>query len=344
MLDLKKLDITPTKILKLFGIAIASIVLIAIAASLLGFIFNSLRSGFGSGSSYGLSKGGYAPLADGVAFDSYGAPALSVRNAVQSSKAIPNANYSTGDEAEDFEVLEYSASIETRELENTCEAVALLKKKDYVIFETANKYDKGCNHRFKVKRDNVSEVLDVIKNLDPKELSENIYTIKKTIDDFTSEAEILEEKRESIDSTLNSAISAYDEISAIAKESNDAASLAQIIDGKVSIIEKLTQERININAQLERLARSKAEQLDRLAYTFFSVSIFENKFIDGDNIASSWKESVKRFVRNVNKVAQDITVNLAGFILLVIQYVIYLFILLIAAKYGWRLVKYIWKK
>src|SRR4030042_445323 len=190
-MDFKKLDLTPGKILKISGIAIASIVLLAIAASLLGFIFNSMRSGFGNSSS-GFSKGGYALMADEAAMDSSYGVTLSARNAAQSAKIIPSQNYAQGNDAEDFEILEYNASIETRELKNTCDKVESLKSKDYIIFETANKYEHGCNYRLKVKRDNVSEVLDTIKELDPKELSENIYTIKRTIDDFTSETEILE--------------------------------------------------------------------------------------------------------------------------------------------------------
>lgn len=164
MLDFKKLDLTPTKILKLFGIAIASIVLLTIAVSLLGFIFNSMRSGF-SNSSSGFSKGGYALMADEAAMDSSYGVTLSARNAAQSAKIIPSQNYAPGNDAEDFEILEYNASIETRELENTCDKIAALKSKDYIIFETANKYEHGCNYRFKVNRDNVAEVLDTIKSL-----------------------------------------------------------------------------------------------------------------------------------------------------------------------------------
>jgi len=120
--------------------------------------------------------------------------------------------------------------------------------------------------------------------------------------------------------------------------------LAKIIDSKIGIIERLTQERININAQLERLERSKAEQLDRLDYTYFNVYVLENKFIDGDNLKDSWKIAVKSFIRDVNGVIQDITINLVSLLFLILQYIIYLFIILIVVKYGWRLAKYIWRK
>jgi hypothetical protein len=120
--------------------------------------------------------------------------------------------------------------------------------------------------------------------------------------------------------------------------------LAKIIDSKIGIIERLTQERININAELERLDRSKSEQLDRLDYTYFNVNVIENKFVDIQNLKDSWSTAVKSFVNDINKVLQDISINLVTLLFLALQYILYIFIILIIAKYGWKLVKYIWKR
>jgi len=156
--------------------------------------------------------------------------------------------------------------------------------------------------------------------------------------------DILKKKIASIEKTLADAVSAYDQVTRLATQTQNVDSLAKIIDSKIGIIERLTQERININAQLERLSRAKAEQLDRLDYTYFNVSVVENKFIDGQNLKDSWKAAIKNFVRDVNNVFQDITVNLVTLLFLILQYVIYFFIVLMVVKYGWRSVKYIWKK
>jgi hypothetical protein len=154
----------------------------------------------------------------------------------------------------------------------------------------------------------------------------------------------LTKKKETIEETLNNAINSYDEIAALATQTKDVESLSKIIDSKIRIIEKLSQERININAQLDRLSRSKAEQLDKLEYTFFRVNIYENKYLDMDMLKDSWKLAIKKFFRDINKIVQDISINLFTVILLAIQYLLYLLLLLIAAKYFWRLAKYIWNK
>jgi hypothetical protein len=140
------------------------------------------------------------------------------------------------------------------------------------------------------------------------------------------------------------ALAAYDEISVIATRVQDASSLAKIIDSKINLIERLAQARININSQLDTISRSKAEQLDRLDYTYFHVNVSENKFIDGKNLKTSWELALKEFVRNTNQTLQDITINLVGLLLLVIQYLIYLLILLVVAKYGWKFAKRLWFK
>src|SRR3989339_375383 len=178
-----------------------------------------------------------------------------------------------------------------------------LKPREDVIFENASEYEKNCNYSFKVKRDSVKEILSIIESLDPKELNENTYTIKRLIEDYTSELEILQKKLNSIEETLNNAINAYDDITELATKTRDVENLAKIIDRKIRIIERLTQERININSQLERLNRSKAEQLDRLEYTYFRVYVFENKFIDREDLKDSWKTAMKSFVRDINKIS-----------------------------------------
>jgi len=102
----------------------------------------------------------------------------------------PYPGGSIGDNAEEFEVTEYFATIETRTLGRICQTVSGLKTKDYVIFENSSEYDKGCSYTYKVRHENVGEILGVLESLNPKELNENTYTIQKILEDFTSQEEI----------------------------------------------------------------------------------------------------------------------------------------------------------
>jgi chromosome segregation ATPase len=249
-----------------------------------------------------------------------------------------------GIDAEEYEVTDYYASIETGNVEKTCGEVKALKERKEVVFENANEHDHGCSYTFKVENGTVAEVLDAIKELDPKDLSENVSTIKPVLDDYTSAEDILKKKLASVTETLENALKSYDEISAVATRTQNAEALARIIDSKVSLIERLSQEHLNINAQLEQLSRSKAQQLDRLDFTYFTVNVYENKLVDGEEIADSWKNAVRDAVRNANAVLQTLTVGLLVLLLGIAQYALYALLAIVVLKYVVKAGKWLWKR
>ncbi len=331
------------KYLKIAGLGLGGLVIVTIIVTFLGSAFQSFRlnSNATSGSilSYGSGMMGVAQSSD--AYVGKAAPELSVRNI---APMPPIADGTTpGNTAENFEVTNYSANIETRDLAGTCKTLFDLKAKSYVIFENATDADHSCSYTFKVERERSNEVVNLIKSLNPKDFSENTQTIQNTINDYTSLIDILTKKKESVEKTLNDAIGSYDEIAQIATKSQNADALAKIIDNKIQMLQQLTEERLNINAQLDQYTRSKADQLDQIKYTNFSVTVFENKFVDPQTLSDSWKTTIKTFVTNMNDVAQNVSINLVTLFIYVLQYVIYFLILLLVAKYVWRWTKKIWK-
>jgi len=269
---------------------------------------------------------------------------LSVRNIADSTtfpgQPIPPA----GEDAEAFEFTSYSLSYEKSDATETCKKILDLKGRDDVIFSTSNQYDEGCYYIFKVKNESQTEIQSFLEQLDPENTSETTQTIKQVIEDYTSEEEILLASKDRIEQTLRNALTSYDEISALATQTQDTASLAVIIDSKINLIERLTQEKIRINEQLERLIRAKAEQLDRLDFTTYTITVYERKFVDGERIKDSWKSAIEEAVRSANEIVQALSVNLLVLLLLLSQYLIYALIMVIVAKYGWRIMKKIWKR
>jgi hypothetical protein len=347
---IKKFNPTPANVLKAVGAVI-------LAVFVLVFVFGLLKMYFGP-AAFNIGGGvGFSPLAPGP-IKSLGVPGFVSRGAVDyeyegggvasfSRSPLPPIPYpggNVGDDAEDFEVTEYYATIETRALDRDCTSISNLKSKEYVVFENSNEYDKGCNYTFKVLHENVMEVLGVLENLNPKEFTESTYTIKKLLEDFSTREEILIRKQEAIEETLRSAVSAYDDITALAVRTEDVETLAKIIESKLRIIERLTQENLNISNELDILNKAKAQQLDRLEYTYFHVNIYENKYVDLENLRDSWKAAIRNFVQDINFILQDMTVNLISLLLLLVQYAIYIVIAVFVAKYGWQLVRHIWNK
>jgi len=343
----QKLNIKPSQALKAFGIGFVVIAALAFLFKFTGSSFRSLlpKNGFSVSSQPGfVAYDGDMALRESAAYEYGDTIGLSVRNIAPSSPYPQDPGYTPGIDSEDFEVTSYNADIETRNSKKTCKTISDLKSREDVIFENSNEYDKGCDYTFKVPKGASEEILNILKGLDPKNLSENTYTIKKIVEDFTSQTEILEQKLASINATLDSAIAAYDNITDLATKIQDTESLAKIIDSKITIIERLTQQRIETTSQLERLSRAKAEQLDRLDFTNFYVSVRENKFIDGEDIKDSWKYAVKDFINNINITLQEVTIGIISLLFMLMQYIIYLLIILVVSKYGWRFTKKFWKK
>lgn len=338
----------PSNIIKFIALLVVGVIVMVFVIRLVGATIQplarksqSMIGNYGAGGSAGLMVSN-----EGVAYDSYvmgkvGSPSLSARNILPTPPI--GGGSSTGNTAEQFEVKGYQATIETRDAKKTCSDIVSLKPLSYVIFENANEYDRGCSYVFKVEKDRAAEIVERVKALDPKHFSVSTHTIKNTLDDFTSRVDILKSKQKTVEETLQTAVGAYDEISRLAAQTRDAQSLANIIDSKLRTIERLTQERLSIAEQLEQLSRSKAEQLDRVDYTYFSVNVVETVFVDGTALKDSWKNAIVTFVRDVNKIVQDISIRLVTLILVLVQYIIYLFVILFVIRMVWKGIVKMWK-
>lgn len=345
---LKKFDANTAQVLKfiaLGGVALGGLYIAAyvfLGTSGLGLTEEGVMSPRVSSAP---SYGGYA---DGDMSYEYDEAKLSVRNVAGTSMPtimpVPEQGYVPGMDAEAFEVKQYDASIETRNLTQDCAVISGLKSRTDVIFENTNEYERGCNYTFKVEKDSANEILALIEGLDPKDLNESVYTIKQEVTDYTSEIEILEKKLASLDTTLTEALASYENISALATRTGDVESLAKIIDSKLNLIERLTNSRLETSGQLERIARAKAEALDRLAYTNFNVSIYENTYVDGEAIKDSWKFALQRFIVDVNTLIQEMSIGFIALILLIIKFTLYAVVLLFVLRFGWSFAKQVWNK
>ncbi len=333
-----KFNLTNTQILKLTGLILVAFVGL--------YIFVDMFSGgFGMrGNTMQISPsvGMPSPVSD-MYYEETKSADLSMRNVSGGMNPQIQNSYTSGDEGEAYEVKEYSATIETRNREKDCDAVRSLKTRTDVIFQNANEHDRGCTYTFKVKKESVEEVLGIIKGLDPKELSEASYTIQQEVEDYTSEIQILENKLASLDKTLADAVLSYENITMLATNAGNVDSLAKIIESKLTIIERLTSARIETSNYLERMQRAKADALDRLLYTYFTVSVYESKYVDGEEITQSWKMAVQQFVRETNSAVQDISIGLVYFMLMVVKIGLYFIIGLFAVRFGWTFAKRVWK-
>lgn len=244
---------------------------------------------------------------------------------------------------EDYEIKDYSADIKTSNKDEICADFSSLKSKDYVIFENSNNWDNSCYFRFKVLKENEKEIIAKIEGYKPEYFNVNIQTIKRQVENFETEIDILNKKLRSVEDTITEAQKSYDELMVLATEKQDTESLAKIVDSKLNLFNNLTNQRQDIRSKIQRYSRDKSLQLEKLKYSFFNVNVIANLIVDWKEIKNSWKYQVQEFVSDLNNIAQDLTVNLVNYIVRFFQVVVYFFISLFILKLVWFFTKKIWK-
>jgi hypothetical protein len=254
---------------------------------------------------------------------------------------VPSLGLASKD-AEDYETREYSASYEKRNIDKICTEFEALKPLQYVVFINANRSESYCGYNFKVEVEKEQEIISMIESLNPKDFNANTYTIERNITNSNNEIEILEKKLEMLDSLLENAQTKY----AALRNTGDANALVQAVNNEINLIERITNQKLNVQAQIDRLTNNKGSQEERIDYSQFNISISERKLIDLSSISADWRYAFERFVASISTALQDLTIGLIEFLFKLIKFVLYIGIgvitLTITAKILWRFVRRIW--
>jgi hypothetical protein len=321
---------------KIFGVFILGVVGLAIVAGIVSFALRTVISPFTGSGNYG---GGYAEMAMD---SSYSAKSLSL----SSRNILPPIIKEGGivdATAEDYEIKSYSANYQPNNKTEICATILDLKADREIVFSSSNESERGCNFTFEVPNARAEEVLAILKNLKPEDLNANIYTIQKSVERTSDQLDILTQKLAQTESTLSEAQKAYEDLMKLATNSRDVENLTQLITLKIDAIEQLAQTRISTNQQIQQVQNSRAEQLRQIANTTFSVSVYEQKFIDWKNIANDWKNEIRNFVDNLNGLTQFVTVKLVSFLLYSAAAILYIGVAFGFLKLVWFVGRRIWK-
>lgn len=315
---------------KKVAIILMSVLILLFVLAAYGAVTNQARN-IGSGN---LNS----PMMDVGSNDSY-SPSKAV------SESIPtDPRYAIGNDAENFETKNITISFETNNLDNTCGQIGALKQKSEVIFLSAVRNDTSCYYSFKVANKESVNILSQLKALNPKEINEQIETIKKQIENSLNRRDILNQNLTSTEEILSEALTAYDNLINSATLQQNATALSTAINDKMNLIDKLKQRREQTRQEIDQLNRQLAEQTDKLEYTYFSVTVSEKVYFDSEKIADSWKYTLRNTLDTLNEIVQQLTLGLVTFIMYVLLYSLYLMIIIIVAKFGWRVVRIIGKK
>ncbi len=247
-----------------------------------------------------------------------------------------------GKDAENYETREYTARFERSNITPLCEEFEGLKPLEYVVFSNANKSDTYCNYTFKVEVAKEDEIISLIKSLGPKEFNASTFTLERNITSNKKEIEILEKKLKMLNSLLESAQEKYNKL----RNSGDTNALVQAINNEINLIERITNQKLSVQAQIDRLTNSTGVQEERIDYSQFNISVQQRKLVDLTNIGEDWARAFERFISNISVAVQDLTIGLLMFIFKLIKFVLYISVgimmLTVAARFLWKLIRRVW--
>lgn len=247
-----------------------------------------------------------------------------------------------GQDAENFEVSDYTARIRTARLDPICDAIAAWHGYAYVIFEASEHNSHACSFRFKVPHADVPGVIAALEDLKPIEFSRNTQTVQREVRDFVLEELVLTRQLEVIQDTLVEADEQYRELMRTASQSDDTESLARAVQSRIEQIERLSRESMAISAQLANIKKYKEDQLDQTNYAFFAVNVSDYNIVDTIAIRDAWVRHLQEFVLDLNDIFAGITIGMLGFLLRIVEIGFYLGVIVIVVRVAYQLFKKLW--
>lgn len=250
----------------------------------------------------------------------------------------------TGLYAEDaYEARAYRASISTGDFGRVCDTLEGWKPRADVVFEEATRSDTSARYRFKTTRAAAPDILAALKAFDPDDLTENTEVVKKQVLAYTSELDVLKKREALLQQTLLDVSTAYDELVALSKTTENVKVLATVIDDKLRYLQELSRQRIEVSREIAALAERMADLRDRIDFVYFTVDVAKYRIIDTAALRDAWVRAARDLVDAANVAVQTLTLGFLTLCLLAIKVVFFGALGIVAVKYGWRLAVRLWQ-
>lgn len=244
---------------------------------------------------------------------------------------------------EKYETTDYSVYARTKDFDDACSLLTDLKARDDVDFRNFSEQLNYCSATFYTEEDNVDEVTERFSEIDGVEMSRDTVSVTRQRSNIQTRTGVLMEQLASVENTLTMAETQYAELTEIARAEGDASALTRAIRDKLSTIETLNQRRISLVSQIQQLDQQAADLNERIGVVAFNVSFSRAYPIYPDEDSRKWENAWEELSDSFTYFLIGFTVYLGIFILKVVQYAFYGLILLLLVRFGWKVVRRVWR-
>lgn len=244
---------------------------------------------------------------------------------------------------ETYETTDYYVSARTRQFDEFCSSVRSLKVEERFEFRSISENTNSCSATFYTAEENVDEVLNRFGQFSGVEISRTTNSVTRQKERLESQTNILHQQLASVERTLAGAEVQFDQIIRVAEASNDASELADAIREKLQMVDSLTQRKISLTSQINNLYRQAQDLDERIGVVQFSVNIQRSLPIYPNQDDRKWEQAWKNLGDEYTNTLIGLTSQLGVFLLKVVQYGVYLLILFVIVRFGWKFAQKLWR-
>ncbi len=320
---------------------------IGVVALLIIVITLLVLNTFSSARSTGLSdtyEMGYAPT---VSTGAVGKVANDSRDFAQAESSYyrpePVPDGYTSD-LESYETTEYNISAHTKQFDELCNALATLKADSEIHFKYLNTSINSCQALFYVEENKSDNVLSALTTFQGVEVSRGTESVTRHRQQIQTQTGILEQQLASVERTLATAETQFDEIAEFARANKEASVLSQTIREKLTLIDSLTQRKINLTSQLNQLFQQATDLEEKLDVVQFSVAIYRSYPIHPQKNLQKWEQAWEELKDAYTDTLIGLSAFFGIFLLWTLRLTLYLLVLIVILRGVWKFIQYILKK
>lgn len=244
---------------------------------------------------------------------------------------------------ETYETTSYSVTARSNQFDTLCETLSTLKTDSAIHFKSLNVSLNNCSAQFFVEEGKVNEVLTQFNSYHEVTIDRTTASVTRHKETIESQANIVRAQLETVEATLAEAQAAYDEIIALARSERDADALNEAIRSKLQQIDYLTSRKLNLTNQLDNYAQQAADLEERLGVVEFYANFNRLTPIQIGQHELQWSQAWKQLSNQFTMTLIGLTLSFGIFLLYILQYGFYLLVLIIVARFGWKLLQRIWQ-
>jgi chaperonin cofactor prefoldin len=263
------------------------------------------------------------------------------------SPSIPQPNPATGgavSQLEAYETTRYDVRARTRAFDELCAALTVLKDRSEINFRQLNTSTNSCTATFYVPDSEAAAVAETLRGYSGVEIARTTNSVTRHRSQLQSQASIVRQQLASVERSLAVAETEFDEIAVFARDSNDAATLATAIREKLSLIDTLTQRKITLTSQLDRLLQQSADLEERLGVAEFQVNASRLFPIYANERAQQWQGAWDELSNTFTDTLIVLSATFGIFLLWLIRVVVYGAVVIVVVRLLWKFVRLIWRK